>query len=366
MTHQDILNLDPKYAELGFGLMRLPSADETTKMVDMYLEAGFNYFDTAYVYGGSEDKLKRALSSRRPRDSFLVADKLPPWMASDPKACDKLLGESLKRCGLDYIDFYLVHSLDEGNENSAVNNGIYEWIALQKKKGLCRHIGFSFHGSTKLLEQILTVHPEMEFVQLQLNYMDILRGKAGELHEVALKHKKPIIVMEPVKGGTLATMPPVAESMLKIFAPDHSVASWAIRYAASLSGATCLLSGMSNVAQMEDNIKTYKPFKRISQEELQIIEKVLLELSTVATIPCTYCKYCVADCPQNIEIPVCFNLYNDSKRGAEDWNLEGLYNGIPDGRRAGDCTACGSCVARCPQKIDIPEELKTVARHFGS
>ena len=365
MTHQDILSLNPKYAELGFGLMRLPSAEETTKMVDLYMEAGYNYFDTAYVYGGSEDKLKKALSSRYPRDAFLVADKIPPWMASDQKACDKLLGESLKRCGLDSIDFYLVHSLDEGNEKNAVKNGVYEWISQQKKKGLCRHIGFSFHGTTELLEHILTVHPEMEFVQLQLNYMDIMRGKAGELHEVALKHKKPIIVMEPVKGGTLASLPPVAEGLLKNYAPDCSVASWAVRYAASLAGATCLLGGMSTVAQMEDNLKTYNPFKHITPDELKIINKVLLELSQAATIQCTYCKYCVNDCPQNIEIPVCFNLYNDAKRGAEDWNLEGLYNAIPDGQRASDCTACGACIPRCPQKIDIPKELETVASHFN-
>ncbi|MCL2159595.1 MAG: aldo/keto reductase [Oscillospiraceae bacterium] len=365
MTHQDILNLNPKHAELGFGLMRLPSTEETAKMVDMYIEAGFNYFDTAYVYGGSEDKLKRALSDRHPRDAFLVADKIPPWMARDQKTCDKLLKESLGRCGLDYFDFYLVHSLDDGNEKSAVRGGVYEWAARQKEKGLCRHIGFSFHGSTELLEHILTVHPEMEFVQLQLNYMDILRGKAGELHEVAQKHKKPIIIMEPVKGGTLASLPPVAEAFFKRFAPNSSVASWAIRYAASLSGASCVLSGMSNIAQMEDNLKTYSPFVPISKDEQKIIENVLTELSMVATIPCTYCKYCVAACPQDIEIPVCFNLYNDSKRGAAQWNLEGLYNSIPSGHRAGDCVECGDCVARCPQHIDIPKELKNVSRHFS-
>jgi predicted aldo/keto reductase-like oxidoreductase len=364
MTHKDILSLNPKYAELGFGLMRLPSAQETAKVVDMYLGAGFNYFDTAYVYGGSEDKLKQALSSRHPRDTFLVADKLPPWMASNPKDCDKLLGESLKRCGLDYIDFYLVHSLDEGNQNNAVKGGIYDWIVKQKKKGLCKHIGFSFHGTTELLDNIFTAHSEMEFVYLQLNYVDVLRGKAGELHEVALKHKKPIIGMEPVRGGALATLTPAAEAVLKAHSSDSSIASWAIRYAASLTGMTCLLSGMSTIAQMEDNLKTYSPFKPISQDELEIIEKCLLELSKTAMISCTYCKYCLSDCPQDIDIPVCFNLYNDSKRGAASWNLQGLYNAIPKNRRAGGCTACGVCVERCPQHLDIPKELKTVARHF--
>ena len=366
MTHQDILNPNPNYAALGFGLMRLPSVDETIRMVDMYMDAGFNYFDTAYVYGNSEEKLKKSLSSRHPRDSFLVADKMPPWMVSDSKSCDKLFNETLKRCGVSYIDFYLIHSLDEGNERNAVKSGIYAWITQLKKKGLCKHIGFSFHGSAKLLDHILTTHPEMEFVQLQLNYMDILQGKAGELQDIALKNKKPIIVMEPVRGGALASLPKSAEVVLKKHAPDVSVASWAVRYAATLSGATCLLSGMSTVDQMKDNLKTYSPFKPMTNDEIDIIKNALQEMSKISTIPCTLCKYCIDECPENIEIPVCFSLYNDLKRGnAADWNLQGLYKGIPDRHRAGDCISCGACVPRCPQHIDIPKELKTVARRLG-
>lgn len=364
MKHQDILDINAQYAALGFGLMRLPDIKETAQMVDMYLEAGYNYFDTAYVYGGSEDKLREALAKRHPRESFLVADKIPPWMANNRASCDKILNESLKRCGLDYFDFYLVHSLDAGNEQNAVNGGVYEWIVEQKKKGTVKHIGFSFHGTTDLLEHILTIHPEMEFVQLQLNYADVLRGKAGELYEVALKHKKPIICMEPIKGGTLAALPPAAETVLKAYRPDLSVASWAVRYAASLNGVTCVLSGMSTIAQMKDNIKTYSPFVPMTKDELGIIENVLREISKIASIPCTGCKYCLPECPNNIEIPVCFSLYNDVKRGSAKWNIEGLYNAIPKGQRAGDCTACGTCVARCPQQIDIPKSLDTVARVF--
>ena len=364
MTHQDVLNPSPKHASLGFGLMRLPSGKETVKMVDMFIDGGFNYFDTAYVYGGSEDKLKQALSSRHPRDSFLVADKLPPWEASDSKSCDRLLKESLRRCGLSYFDFYLIHSLDERNERTAVNAGIYEWIAHQKKRGLCKHIGFSFHGTTELLDHMLMIHPEMEFVQLQLNYIDVLRGKAGELHEVARKHQKPIIVMEPIKGGTLATLPSAAEAIFKSHAPDRTMASWAARYAASLAGATCMLSGMSTIGQMRDNLNTFTPFQPLSREELGVIEQVLTELSKIATIPCTYCKYCMAECPRGIEIPVCFNLFNDAERGAAVWNLHNLYNAIPSSQRAGACVGCGACVPRCPQHIDIPKELKKVARKF--
>ena len=361
MTHQDILTLDPKYALLGFGLMRLPSAGETKQMVDMYIDAGFNYFDTAYVYGDSEDKMKKTLCSRHQRDSFIVANKMPPWMVNSPKDCDKIFAKSLKNCGLDHFDFYLVHSIDDGAEQNAIKAGIFEWIVQQKKKGLCKHIGFSFHGTTGLLDRLLTNYPEMEFVQLQLNYIDILRGKAGELHEVALKHKKPVIVMEPVKGGMLAKLPKTAEAIFKNHAPDSSAASWAVRYAASLSGATCLLSGMSTIDQMKDNIKTYKPFTPITPEELDVIDNVLQELSKIAVIPCTSCGYCLDECPKKIAIPACFNLYNDLKRGAAKWNLQSLHRGFPEGQRAGDCISCGACVPRCPQHINIPEELKTVA-----
>ena len=364
MTHQDVLCKNPEFAALGFGMMRLPSDEETARMVDMYLGGGFNFFDTAYIYGGSEDTLRRTLSSRHPRDSFLVADKCPPWEASDPKSCDKLLHESFKRCGLDYFDFYLIHSLDAANYRSAISAGMFEWAAQQKAKGSLRHVGFSFHGTTELFEQVLTAHPEMEFVLLQLNYADILRGKAGELYDTARRHGKPIIVMEPVKGGSLAALPPGAEAILKSYAPDSSIASWAIRYAASLPGATCVLSGMSSVAQMQDNLKTYNPLKPITAEELDALEKALAEMSKISGIPCTYCKYCMAHCPQEIEISNCFSLYNDIMRGAEDWNVQMLYKSMPGGKRAGDCTGCGACLPRCPQQIDIPKSLGTVAAKF--
>jgi predicted aldo/keto reductase-like oxidoreductase len=241
---------------------------------------------------------------------------------------------------------------------------MFGWAAEQKAKGALRHVGFSFHGTTELLEHVLTTHPEMEFVLLQLNYIDVLRGKAGELHETARRHNKPVIVMEPVKGGSLAALPPNAEAILKAHSPESSIASWAIRYAASLPGATCVLSGMSTVAQMEDNLKTYNPFKPITAQELEILEKALMEISKISTIPCTYCKYCIADCPQNIEIATCFSLYNDIKRGAEGWNVQMLYGAVPPGQRAGDCINCGVCVPRCPQHIDIPKHLETVAARF--
>ena len=350
---------------LGFGAMRLPSgADECRRMFDAYLNGGFNYFDTAYVYGGSEEKLKDGLAKRHNRDTYLLADKLPPWMVNGDKDSDRLLNESLKRCGVDYFDFYLVHSLDEGNAKKSEQTGIFEWAARQKKKGVIRHAGFSFHGSADLLERLLTSHPEMEFVQLQLNYLDVLRGQASELQKIANKHKKPIIVMEPVRGGSLAKLPEEAEKILKAHAPGLSAASWAMRYAAGLEGATCVLSGMSTLEQVEDNLSVFNPFKPLSEEEHALLEKALLEFSKIASIPCTACKYCVADCPQHIAIPVCFSLYNELKRGGSHWNLKGLYDAIEPGNRAGDCTACGTCLSHCPQHIDIPKELKTAAGAF--
>ena len=364
MTHTDILNPNPAYAALGFGLMRLPSAAVTANMADMYLEAGFNYFDTAYVYGGSEDKFKKAVSSRHRRESYMIADKIPPWMTNNRGSNDRLLNESLKRCGVDYFDFYLVHALDDDNERKAVSVGIYEWIKEQKKKGVCKHIGFSFHGTARLLDHILTAHPEMEFAQLQLNYYDILKGDADVLHDIALKHKKPIIVMEPVRGGNLASVSRAAESLLKARAPDASIASWAIRYAASLRGATCVLSGMSNIDHMRDNLKTYNPFEPLTDDELELIKRTLAEKSSIAGIPCTSCGYCLAECPNEIMIPECFTIYNDYKRGSAQTKALNSYNALPKNRRAQDCTACGACIPRCPQHIDIPAELKMTAGHF--
>jgi len=364
MKHEDVLNPNPAHAAFGFGLMRLPQVTETVQMAEAYMEAGFNYFDTAYVYGGSEDKFKRAVSSRFSRDAYLVADKLPPWQVMNRSACDRVLHESLKRCGLDYFDFYLVHSLDDDNERKAVSVGIYDWIADQKKKGLCKHIGFSFHGTAKLLDNIFKKHPEMEFTQLQLNYYDILRGDAGVLHDIAMKYNKPIIVMEPVRGGKLASLSPAAESLLKARAPDMSVASWAVRYAASLKGISCVLSGMSNMEQMRDNIKTFNPFQPLTDSELELIERSLRETSRIAAIPCTSCNYCLAECPNNIMIPDCFDLYNEGKRGAPPLELLYRYRELPEDRRADGCTACGACIPRCPQHINIPEELSNIAKQW--
>jgi len=368
MTHADIISkpsLHKDFAALGFGCMRLPSGlGEVVKMTDAYLEAGLNYFDTAYVYGGSEEMLGKALVARHPRDTYMIADKIPPWNVRNRKGCDKLFKTMLDRLKVDHLDFLLVHSLDEDNERSAVNAEMYDWAAEQKKRGATKHVGFSFHGSTELLEHLLTVHPEIEFVQLQLNYIDVRRGLASEWLEMAAKHEKPVIAMEPVRGGALAKLPPAAEKMMKAYSPDSSIASWAVRFAATLPGVTCMLSGMSNLAQMQDNIRTFTPLKPLSSEEMDIIEAVLVEMGKVAPISCTGCNYCLAECPQKIAISQCFSLYNEVKRGGEKWNLKQVYDTIPQGQRAADCIDCSACVKRCPQHINIPDELKKVGSMF--
>lgn len=349
---------------LGFGAMRLPDDAETERMVDAYLASGFNYFDTAWIYGGSEERLKRTLVRRHARDKFLVADKLPHWEVKNHSDCDKLFDEQRRRTGLEFFDFYLIHSLDDENEEKIEKMRLFEWAMEKKSRGLVKHVGFSFHGTTAYLARVLAAHPEAEFVQLQLNYSDVMRGEAGEWQKLAVAHNTPIIVMEPVRGGALANLPAPAEKILREYAPDRSIASWAIQYAATREGVTCMLSGMSNMAQLTDNLSTFENLRPPTADELEMLERVLVEMGKVSSIPCTACRYCHANCPQEIDIAACFSLYNDLKRGGTDWNLGMMYNSLPNGKRAENCTSCGACNAHCPQKINIAENLKTVVGTF--
>ncbi|MCL2378005.1 MAG: aldo/keto reductase [Defluviitaleaceae bacterium] len=361
MTHQHILT--PNAPSLGFGAMRLPDVDLTNKMIDTYMAAGYNYFDTAYAYEGSEEQLKNTLIKRHPRNSYMIANKLPPWEVKSPKDRNKLLKESLKRTGLDYFDFYLMHSLSDSREKHIDEMEIFQWAFEQKSRGLLMHVGFSFHGSTPYLERLLTRYPEVEFVMLQLNYIDVLRGHAGQWQDLALKHNKPIIVMEPIKGGSLASLPAPAEALLKAYDPTRSVASWAMQYAATLEGATCTLSGMSTLEQVEDNLKTFANLKPLTAEEKDLLENVLIEMSKVSNIACTACKYCHKYCPHGIDIATSFSLYNELKRGSAQWNRQMLY-GLLD-PKPDMCSSCGLCMEHCPQQLDIPEGLKDVAKEFS-
>ena len=362
MTHTQILT--PNTPSLGFGVMRMPDADQSAQMIDAYMAAGYNYFDTAYAYPGSEELLKDILVKTYPRNSYMVANKLPPWELNKPKDCDKIFKESLKRCNLDYFDFYLMHSLSDNREKHIEDMGMFEWAFKQKKRGLVKHVGFSFHGSTPYLERLLTRYPETEFVQLQLNYIDVLRGPAGEWQALAIKHNKPIIVMEPVKGGSLASLPASAEALLKAYDPTRSIASWAMQYAATLEGVTSILSGMSTLGQVEDNLKTFADLKPLSAEEKNLLENVLAEMGKVSNIACTACKYCHEHCPQGLDIATFFSLYNEAKRGSAHWNRKMMYGLLE--RKPSQCTACGLCLEHCPQQIDIPEGLKEVTKEFSA
>lgn len=364
--------------KLGFGLMRLPmnggdvDIDQTKQMVDMFLEAGFTYFDTAYGYleGKSEAAVKEALVNRYPRDRFLLATKLPAWDGvKDAEEAKAMFETSLERTGAGYFDFYLLHNLGEHRTQAFDDFGIWEFLAEKKAQGLIRNLGFSFHDKADLLDEILTAHPEMDFVQLQINYADWDNPtiESRLCYETARKHGKEIIIMEPVKGGNLAVLPEKLEDIFKAVNPDASVSSWAIRYAASLEGIITVLSGMSDISQMKDNLSYMKEFKPLSEEEREAVQKVQKALSEIPTVPCTACAYCMKGCPENIAIYGTFqavnmlNIYGnmESASGSYTWNTEGHgWN------KASACIECGKCEEVCPQHIHIREELKKAAWIF--
>ncbi|MCM1161923.1 MAG: aldo/keto reductase [Roseburia sp.] len=369
--------LGEEIKKLGFGLMRLPQKDgaidveQTKEMVDLFIEAGFTYFDTAWAYAGSEDAIRQALVERYPRESFQLATKNAAWINCKTKEeAYAQFDVSLKQTGAGYFDFYLLHNLGEARSHYFDDFDMWNWVQEKKKAGLIKHVGFSFHSTPEELEEILTAHPEMEFVQLQINYADWENPsvQSRRCYEVARKHGKPVIIMEPVKGGMLATPP---ESVVKVFKeaePESSAASWAVRFAADLEGVITVLSGMSNVEQMKDNLSYMKSFTGLSEGQKETVKKAQEELSRIPLIPCTTCNYCAKVCPKNIGISGSFTamnyltLYGDMEaaKGQENWLVEG------HGRmRANACIQCGKCEEACPQHIGIRENLKTVCREFG-
>ncbi len=364
--------------KLGFGLMRLPQLKDETidieqvkKMVDAFMDAGLNYFDTAYVYGtdgASEKAAKQALVERYPRERYYLATKLNAWLGNiDAEAAKRQLDTSLGRTGAGYFDFYLLHALQEDNYKKYEEYGIWDFVKEQKEKGVIKHWGFSFHASPKLLDQLLTEHPDTEFVQLQLNYADWENPDVASrrCYEVARKHGKSIIVMEPVKGGQLANPPEAVQQILKEARPEMSFASWAIRYAASLEGIITVLSGMSNLAQMEDNLSYMKNFQPLDTQEQAAIRKAQEALNGIHSIPCTACRYCTENCPMGIPIPDIFSARNKQlvwgrlEEGKQDYQEL-----IKKAGKASACIACGQCERACPQQIDVINRLKDCAASF--
>ena len=367
-----------KEKKLGFGCMRLPVIDGDMeriddelfcKMVDTFMEQGFTYFDTAYPYHNqkSEGAVKRCLVDRYDRDKFYLADKMPMWSAKEYADYERLFAEQLERCGVEYFDFYLLHALYGERYEEGVKLGAFDFVQKMKAEGKIKHAGFSFHDTADVLDKILTEHPEMEFVQLQINYYDweSENVQSRKCYEVAVKHGVPIIVMEPVKGGTLASLAPQAAAVLDELNPNASYASFAVRYTASLENVFMVLSGMSDYEQLLDNTSYMKDFVPLSEEEQAGITKVVEELAKLPTIPCTKCRYCVDGCPQKINIPGLFQAYNNVIQFGDNAVSRRRYeDAISERGLASACVECGLCEEQCPQHLEIRSLLKDVANMF--
>lgn len=353
--------------KLGFGLMRLPKDGsgridlrETSAMADRFIEKGFTYFDTAYVYQGSEEIFREAIGSRQPRDSYTIASKLAGWALADDFRPEQMFEEQLRRTGLDYFDFYLLHNVKTEHIPFYDKYDAWSFCMKLKKEGKIRHFGFSFHDTPEVLDKVLTEHPEAEFVQLQINYLDWDNPKvqSGGIYEVARKHGKPIIIMEPVKGGLLSNL------QMKITEPfgEATPASMALRFAAGLDGVLAVLSGMSTMEQLEENINLFDPLEKLTDEEMEAVKAVKKRIEDLQVIGCTSCRYCTPGCPEKIAIPDIFRLLNDEAVMNDKEKPKNEYaTMIKDGKsgRASSCIKCGKCEKVCPQKLSIREILSS-------
>ena len=357
-------------SQLGFGLMRLPhkglgiDIEQTCTMVDMFLDSGFTYFDTAHVYIGSEDAARKALVSRHPRESFTLATKLYAPSAPTANAAHKQIQTSLKRTGAGYIDYYLLHSIMDGNIAKYDRLGLWDYVRSLKREGTIRNWGFSFHAGPELLDELLTKHPDADFVQLQINYADWENPsvQSRAIYEVARAHGKPVVIMEPVKGGKLANPPADVAHILSEADASASPASWAIRFAASLEGVLAVLSGMSNVKQMADNLSFMRNFKPLDAAEREVIRRAQIALGKSGVIQCTACRYCTEGCPQQIAIPDIFSAMNEHLGNGQTAHAREMYaKATAEGGRASECIACRQCESACPQHLPVIELLARCA-----
>ncbi len=367
--------------KLGFGLMRLPLTDANDsksidipalcEMVDAFIANGFTYFDTAWMYcgGKSEDAVNEVLTKRYPRDAFSVTSKLPGYKIKSLEDRDTVFSEQLRKTGLEFFDYYFLHNVNTESMPTFEGFDCFSWIKEKKENGFAKKIGFSFHDGPDVLDKVLTKYPFFDVVQLQINYLDWESAvQSRACYEVARKHGKDIIVMEPVKGGTLANVPCEVEKLFKEHDAKMSVSSYAIRFAASLDGVIMVLSGMSNMEQLNDNMSYMKDFKPFTEEEFKLVHAARDIINQDAAIKCTGCEYCIVNCPQNIAIPKYFSLYNRNLTEAKTkkWTVEEAYYDrvAADFGKASDCIACGQCESMCPQHLPIIEHLKEVAKTF--
>ena len=368
--------------KLGFGLMRLPLTDPNDessvdtellkKLVDMFIERGFTYFDTAPVYCGgmSEAAFKPCVADRYPRESYTLTTKLSPFGLRKKEDVSSLFELQLRRTGVGFFDYYWLHNINPVTIEIFDRLNCWDFIREKQAQGLIRHIGFSFHGSPELLEQVLTEHPDMEYVQIQLNYLDwnSITIRSRECYEVSERFGKLIIVMEPVKGGSLSRVPAELEAEFRKRSPGSSPSSCAIRFAASHKNVVMVLSGMNSLEQMDDNTSYMDSFTPLNDEELAFMEKAAGIINENIIIPCTGCSYCTDGCPKNIAIPKYFSLVNEEhqEKGVKGWTPQQNYymNLITEFGKASDCIKCGQCERKCPQHLPIREYLKTVVEYF--
>ena len=380
MEMRKFKGIDKAISLLGFGLMRLPllsqkqvgnqagdiDYDLGLNMVARAIDAGVNYFDTAWMYhaGESEVFAGKALS-RYPRDKFNLATKMPAWLIESAGDLERIFSEQLKKCGVDYFDFYLMHDIGGKTYNMAIEYDVYEFLRKKKDEGRIKYIGFSLHDKADLLTEAVTKW-DWDFVQIQINYIDWDTLDSKRQYEILAERGIPVIVMEPVRGGALSNLSGEAADILTRADANASQASWAIRYAASLPGVLTVLSGMTTMEQLEDNIKTLSDFQPISDEERSILDSVATEFRALEMIPCTSCRYCM-DCPAGVDIPRVFGIYNyymtiNAVNTAQaPISFRNRYRTLTESQQAHNCTECGKCVDRCPQGIDIPKSMNEIA-----